>query len=63
MVGFMARAVGGTLTVNTDELESADWYRRADLQNRTDDASFRLPGTYSIARRLIEDWLDGRLPG
>ena len=63
MVGFMARAVGGTLTVNTDELESADWYRRADLQNRTDDDSFRMPGAYSIARHLIEDWLDGRLLG
>ena len=59
MVGFYARAATKTLFVNTDELETADWFSREELLNSPENESFRLPRRDSIARRLIEDWLSG----
>ena len=60
MVGFYARAVGGEFRPNLDELESAGWYTRDQLKASGESETFRLPNAYSIARRLIEDWLAGR---
>ena len=57
MLGFHAEARHAPLEVNTDELESAAWYSRADLVSSPEDQSFRLPRLDSIARRLIHDWL------
>ena len=48
----------GPLTLGPDELESARWYTRAELKNSPENETFRLPRRDSIARRLIEDWLD-----
>ncbi len=62
MVGFMAKALTRDINVDEDELEYAHWYRRADLISRRDSDEFRLPGDYSISRRLIEDWLAGNIP-
>ena len=62
MVGFMARALTREIEVDETELEYAHWYRRSDLIGRPDTDTFRLPGDYSISRRLIEDWLAGRIP-
>ena len=62
MVGFMARALSREIAVDETELEYAHWYRRSDLIGRPDTDAFRLPGRYSISRRLIEDWLAGRIP-
>ena len=62
MVGFMARALTRTIAVDETELEYAHWYRRGDLLGRPDSDAFRLPGRYSISRRLIEDWLAGSIP-
>ena len=58
MLGFHARARGEDLAVNLDELESAAWYSRDDLLNSPEDRDFRLPRVDSIARRLINDWLE-----
>jgi NAD+ diphosphatase len=49
MVGFFARAVGGELVVDHDELEEADWYSR--------DALPGIPPKASIARALLDAWL------
>lgn len=49
MVGFFARAVGGVLVVDRDELEEADWYDR--------DALPGIPPKASIARALLDAWL------
>ena len=57
MLGFHARAAFAPLDLGPDELESAAWYSRADLQNSPEDEIFKLPRRDSIARRLIEDWL------
>ena len=62
MVGFMAQARSREIVVDETELEYAHWYRRSDLIGRPDSDEFRLPGRYSISRRLIEDWLAGRIP-
>jgi NAD+ diphosphatase len=62
MVGFYARAAGGAFKPNLDELEGAAWYTRAQLKTIGDSERFRLPNAYSIARRLIEDWLSERFP-
>ena len=61
MVGFYARAVGGEFRPDLDELESAGWYTRDQLKTIGDNENFRLPNAYSIARRLIEDWLAERV--
>ena len=62
MVGFMARALTRAIAVDDTELEYAHWYTRGALAGRPDSDEFRLPGRYSISRRLIEDWLAGRIP-
>jgi NAD+ diphosphatase len=57
MLGFMARATTINLHPATDELETARWYTRAELQASPENETFRLPRRDSIARRLVEDWL------
>jgi len=59
MVGFMAKANSREINVNDKELEYAHWYGRDWLRNVVDSDDFRMPGKYSIARRLIGDWIDG----
>jgi NAD+ diphosphatase len=58
MLGFYARADHGPLDLGPDELESAQWYSRDELKNSPEDETFKLPRRDSIARRLIEDWLE-----
>ena len=57
MLGFHARAQDTTLNVDTDELETASWFRRNQLLASPENSEFRLPRRGSIARRLIEEWL------
>jgi len=58
MLGFHARADFAPLDLGPDELESARWYSREELLSSPEDESFKLPRRDSIARRLIEDWLE-----
>ena len=58
MLGFSARAEDAPLRIAEDEIESAQWYSREDLLNSPEDETFKLPRRDSIARRLIEDWLE-----
>ncbi len=66
MVAFTARAVTRDIRIDEEELEAADWYSRAWLQAlpadaRIGEAPFALPPRLSIARRLIDAWLAGRI--
>jgi NAD+ diphosphatase len=61
MLGFHAEAVSEAITVDYGELEDAKWFERDWLLAHADDNSFRLPRLDSIARRLVEDWLHGRV--
>jgi NAD+ diphosphatase len=58
MLGFWARADFGPVSLGPDELESARWYSRDELLSSPENDTFKLPRRDSIARRLIEDWLD-----
>lgn len=56
MIGFHARAIGGTLRVDTHELQDARWFSRSEVRRfATSDGA--LPRRDSIARWLIECWL------
>ncbi|MGE0714175.1 MAG: NAD(+) diphosphatase [Alphaproteobacteria bacterium] len=63
MLGFHARAVTDELEVDGNELEGAAWFDRDWILNHQADDTFRLPRPDSIARRLVEDWLKGEVPG
>ena len=55
MLGFTARATTRDIVLQTEELEDARWLTRDELPAAEE---VRLPSAISIARRLIEDWLD-----
>lgn len=57
MLGFHAERIGGELRVDGIELADARWFRRDELARRAEGGP-RLPSRVSIARRLIEEWLD-----
>lgn len=63
MLGFTARAAGGTLAPDPQELEDARWFSRATLLDAFDDrhraekSGLFLPTRGSISRRLVDSWL------
>ncbi|MDE8349286.1 MAG: NAD(+) diphosphatase [Acidocella sp.] len=57
MLGYYATALTEEITLETTEMRSARWFTRADIANRAA-LGFSLPRHDSIARRLINDWLD-----
>lgn len=54
MLGFMAVAVSAGIRLNDGELEDAQWFTRKELRSGFPKLPYRL----SIARRLIDDWLE-----
>lgn len=50
MVGFTAEYDGGTITLQRSELADGGWFSR--------DALPPMPGKMSLARRLLDDWLE-----
>ena len=56
MLGFWAEAESRDLAIDHDEIEDAKWFTRADLLAH-EALGFSLPGSISIARRLVEDWM------
>ncbi len=57
MLGFHAEALTTDITIDLTELADARWFTRAQIRNPADHG-FQLPRADSIARRLIEDWLE-----
>lgn len=58
MIGFTAEAESlAAPLVDGVELQSANWFSRADILDFAASGHF-LPRPHSIARRLIEDWLE-----
>src|SRR5690606_20711707 len=55
MLGFHARATNERIHLNDGELEDARWFSRKELRSGFP----KLPPRLSIARRLVDDWLDG----
>lgn len=63
MLGYTARAVGEA--PRTDHVEIADvrWVTRGELRSAVTSGEVLLPGSVSIARKLIEHWHGEALPG
>ena len=67
MLGFRARAV--TLEINVDgaEIEEAYWFDAEQLQSfgewGDEGDNFCLPRRDSIARWLVQSWIDEKLTG
>lgn len=54
MLGFTAAAASTDILLNDGELEDARWFTRKELQSGFPKLPYRL----SIARRLVDDWLN-----
>lgn len=64
MLGFAAVSDGGTPQVQDGELEDVAWFARPQVEAARDPGSaLQLPPSVSIARVLIDGWLDGRWGG
>lgn len=61
MLGFHATALDRRLRIDSTEIEDARWVGRDRVRAYDGSDDFRLPRRDSIARRLIEDWAEGRL--
>ncbi len=59
MLGFFARASTTDICVDADEIAYADWYTRDQLTAALEAGTIGLPGSSSIASRLIAAWRDG----
>ncbi|HNP36824.1 MAG TPA: NAD(+) diphosphatase [Woeseiaceae bacterium] len=55
MLGFFADATSTEIVMNDGELEDAAWFTRKELRSGYPKLPFRI----SIARRLVDHWLDG----
>jgi len=62
MLGFVARAAGSRIKVDGIEIEHARWFSRDDLTAAEAAEEVGLPGSASIAQRIIGHWRDGTLP-
>ena len=56
MLGFYAEGLAEEIILDDDELTDARWFSRMEMQDAKSHG-FALPRADSIARRLIEDWL------
>jgi len=54
MLGFTAQAVSVDIVLNDGELEDAQWFTREELRSGFP----RLPFRISIARRLVDHWIE-----
>jgi NAD+ diphosphatase len=59
MLGFMATAESDDLDVDRSELEDARWWDADEIAEGAADGGLMLPGPVSIARQLVDSWLDG----
>jgi len=58
MVGFVAESAGGEIRLDGREIESADWMTRDEVRRGVACGTLVLASPKSIARSLIDDWLD-----
>lgn len=62
MLGFFARALTTEIHVDTSELEAAHWFERSYLiEHLKGSSDFFVPPRVAVARRLIDDWLEGKV--
>jgi len=54
MLGFVATSTSDEIVLNDGELEDARWFTRKELRSGFPKLPFRI----SIARRLVDHWID-----
>jgi NAD+ diphosphatase len=57
MLGFHAEGLSDEIRIDPEELKDARWFSRREVRDHAA-LGFSLPRVDSIARRLIEDWLE-----
>ncbi len=62
MLGFVARADDDRITTDADEIAEAAFFTRDEVRDRSRHG-WDIPPPLSIARRMIDDWMDDRRPG
>ncbi|MFD0774671.1 NAD(+) diphosphatase [Streptomonospora algeriensis] len=63
MLGYTARATGPAERTDEHEISHVGWFTRPALHKAVESGEVLLPGPVSIARKLIEHWYGGSLPG
>ena len=61
MLGFFAEAINDQMTIDYDEIEDAHWFsinELKSLQHPSIKGGFKLPREDSIARRLVDTWIN-----
>ena len=61
MLGFFAEAINDQMTIDYDEIEDAQWFsinELKSLQHPSIKGGFKLPREDSIARRLVDTWIN-----
>ena len=61
MLGFFAEAVNDKMTIDYDEIQDAHWFsinELKSLQHPSIIGGFKLPRVDSIARRLVDTWIN-----
>ena len=61
MLGFFAEAVNDQMTIDYDEIEDAHWFsinELKSLKHPSISGGFKLPRVDSIARRLVDTWIN-----
>lgn len=62
MLGFFGKATSTDITVDEDEIRTADWFTRQQVVELCGAGQMTLPGKTSIARALIDTWMRGESP-
>ena len=61
MLGFFAEAINDQMTIDYDEIEDAHWFSIDELKSLQHPyiiGGFKLPRVDSIARRLVDTWIN-----
>ena len=61
MLGFFAEAINDQMTIDYDEIEDAQWFSINELKSLKHPSilgDFKLPRMDSIARRLVDTWIN-----
>lgn len=59
MMGFLAEVASTTLSLDTDEIEEAHWFTRAELTKMLQgEGRFAVPPEFAIAHHLIRHWVE-----
>ena len=61
MLGFFAEAEGTEMNIDYNEIEDAHWFSIEELKSLNHPSikdGFKLPRVDSIARRLVDTWIN-----